>query len=330
MAYTGGAPAVVSQVMSKLTSVADTAATQTTSYINTAQAAAEHIPQLALPPVPRPPEAPEAPDLDADQYNPQNAFELEARKIVDGAAADFALFIETHLPGVGALVEQVESWIDTTMRSGGTGINAQVEDQIWARARERALREASRLKDQAATEWAARGYAMPPGALLHQTVVIDREAQEKINEASRERAIKAFDTELENVRFAITQTLAMRSLALSSALSYLGSVISSYQTAGQVSSNTADFYTKLNDTLVRFYTAQSEATMNAARIESANAGIAQQSYSSQLQANTAFIGHRVSVALAAAQMLGTRTAAALNGLHAQAGIQGQDITNITV
>ena len=70
--------------------------------------------------------------------------------------------------------------------------------------------------------------------------------------------------------------------------------------------------------------------MNVARIASANAGLEQQNYVAQLQANTAYVGHQVNATMAAAQMLGTRAAAALNGLHAQASVSGVDTTNITV
>jgi hypothetical protein len=327
MSFTGGAPAVVGRVMTLLSSEAATASSEAKSATERAINAASRAPQLAPPDSVTPPEPPAEPDIDFKAYDPSTGFSELEDQVVRRIAEEFREFVEEFFPT--DLSSAGNSWLMKVLTVGGTGINASVENQLWSRERGRITREAQRLADEAATTWMARGYSLPPGALLHQTAVIDSEAQEKIAESSRERAIKSFETEVENLRFAVGKIVDMRANALSTAVAYIGANIGAVQAAGQIAGNTADFYSKLSSTLVSLYSAQAEAEMNVARIASANAGLNQQNYTAQLQANTAYVGHQVNATMAAAQMLGTRAAAALNGLHAQASVSGSDVWTVS-
>lgn len=48
---------------------------------------------------------------------------------------------------------------------GGTGLDPEVEEAIWNRAKARAAREIEKAHDEAMTFWSSRGFSIPPGAL---------------------------------------------------------------------------------------------------------------------------------------------------------------------
>lgn len=328
MAFDGGASAVVSEVFTNAWLQAQLLTDQGKAAISAVSIAAGAVPLLpALPDIPVP-AAPPTPTLTGTAFAPDTAVATQAAAVQALLTTAFSGFIATYYPA--AVDANAQAWINRALTSGGSGINVTVEDQLWARDRARVLRDAARATDEATSAWLARGYSLPPGALIHQAAVIDREAAEKIGESSRERAGKSFDAELENVRTAVAQAVTLRGAALSAAEDYMRAVALGPQIGAQVAGDTARFYSAINDTLVRFYQAQSEVSLNVSRISTSVAELKERGYEAQLRADTEYMGHRVSAAVATAQMIGQQASAALNGLHASAAIAGTDSTTTSI
>jgi hypothetical protein len=98
------------------------------------------------------------------------------------------------------------------MFAGNTGIPAEVEAAMWARAAEREDTILSQEISKVTTDYASRGFTMPPGMLVAQVDALTAEASIKKRGLSRDVAIKVADSVLENLRFACTQTLAAGAL----------------------------------------------------------------------------------------------------------------------
>ena len=108
-------------------------------------------------------------------------------------------------------LDDLLAWVKRHMDEG-TGLPAPVEDALFARARERDSAEARRAVQQAVDTWAARGFTMPPGMLARQTEAIHEQSRLKAAELNRDILIEATKWELENIRFAVQQGIALEGL----------------------------------------------------------------------------------------------------------------------
>lgn len=102
-------------------------------------------------------------------------------------------------------------WVKRYM-AGGTGLPAPVEDALFGRARERDSAEAQRALQEATDTWAARGFTMPPGMLARQAAVVREQSRLKAAELNRDILVEASKWEIENIRFAVQQGIALEQL----------------------------------------------------------------------------------------------------------------------
>ena len=99
-----------------------------------------------------------------------------------------------------------------SMMEGGTGLPAAVEDALFSRARERDSAETSRAVQEAFDTWASRGFSMPPGMLAKQVNVAQEAGRLKAAETNRDILTQAAQWEIENIRFAVQQGIALEQL----------------------------------------------------------------------------------------------------------------------
>ncbi|MFV3093498.1 hypothetical protein ACNJYG_23840 [Pseudomonas sp. GW6] len=100
----------------------------------------------------------------------------------------------------------------SSMMAGGTGLPAAVEDALFSRARERDSAETRRAVQEASDTWAARGFSMPPGMLAKQVEVIREQGRLRAAELNRDIMVEAAKWEIENIRFAVQQGMALEQL----------------------------------------------------------------------------------------------------------------------
>lgn len=133
-------------------------------------------------------------------------------------AADFAVpdsvtLNWTEPEYASELLDEVSAEV-RRMMAGGTGLPPAVEAAIFARSRDRAALETERAVSDAFADWAARGFEMPPGMLVKQVAVAREAGQMRAAEANRDLAIEAAKWEIENLRFAVQQGIALEGLTL--------------------------------------------------------------------------------------------------------------------
>ncbi len=133
--------------------------------------------------------------------------------VVDFDAPD-AVFINWTEPQYAselydALHERVKA-----MMAGGTGLPAAIEDALFARARERDGAETRRAVQEAFDTWAGRGFSMPPGMLVKQVAVVQEQGRLRAAETNRDILIEAAKWEIENLRFAVQQGMALEQLTI--------------------------------------------------------------------------------------------------------------------
>lgn len=109
------------------------------------------------------------------------------------------------------MLEDLEQQV-RSMMAGGTGLPAPVEEALFARAHERNSAETTRAVQEATDTWAARGFSMPPGMLAKQIDVAREQGRLRSAELNREIMIEAAKWEIESIRFAVQQGMALEQL----------------------------------------------------------------------------------------------------------------------
>lgn len=247
-----------------------------------------------------------------------SVFDSVNTKIIEDLSGRFLNFLNEYFPPNRAMMEAVESWITNAITNGGTGVNATVEGRIWQRDRDRITREASASIEQASAQWASRGFPLPPGALVSAVQSIEQSRQTAVAAVSREAAIKAFETEVENVRFAITQAVDYRTKAISAAGDYIRALAVAPQLASSMAGQSSDAQARLISAASGFYNAQINAQEASNRVAMFSSEGALKARISNQEATMKYAGLRTDSAMAAAQSLGTQAAAALNAVSATA------------
>lgn len=172
-------------------------------------------PDVQIPPVPDLGQIniPEAPDvdfgsLDVEKPDIQLPFSYlydntSTQDISDKADTVFSYYVEKD-PDSQTMRER---WNE--MIQGGTGLPIEVEQSLFDRAVIRESQANDQALREAQTEWAARGFSLPGSTLLARELEIKKANRASLGEASREIFINAHNVEVENLRFAVQQGVAL-------------------------------------------------------------------------------------------------------------------------
>lgn len=240
-------------------------------------------PRINQPPqLPAAPDLPEPPDLgnlDADDM--LNEFSTVSGDLIAELKAALIEFADRWFPP-GQYLEKSTAWLERVI-DGGSAINAQVEAALWERDRARLFAEAGRAKDDALTQWAGRGYALPPGALAHQVLAINLGVSNQLAQQSRDIAIKAHTDELENAKFAVQQAIALRTSAMSAAINFIQALASSMSQAIQLTTGKADAIARIASAKAAVFSAEADAMT---RVFTAVSGAETEHYKAETGAQT--------------------------------------------
>lgn len=103
---------------------------------------------------------------------------------------------------------------------GGTGLNADVENAIYERARSKNSAEARRVRDATYAESAARGFTVPGGAVMSAIQQARQAGADNNATAAREIVVMQAQMEQQNLQFAVTASTGLRQSILSASLNY--------------------------------------------------------------------------------------------------------------
>jgi hypothetical protein len=243
-----------------------------------------------------------------------------SQKLEDG----FANFQATYFPDIQPAADAALDWLLKSLTTGGTGIGAGTEAQIWERDRARILGESVRAEAEAFSTFANRGFPLPPGALNAGLLQIRKGAADQLAAQSRDIAIKTADTEIENARLAVQQATSLRLSALAAAGDYIKTLILGPQTAMQLATGLVGLRNDFNRSLVALYQAQTAAIEPRVRLAIADADLKMRGQEANQRSQLTIIEAKVRAALEAAQQMATQAAGLLNGIHAGVSISGQD------
>lgn len=108
-----------------------------------------------------------------------------------------------------ALLTQLNTRLLEFTAGAATGLSAAVEQALWDRGRSREAALLYRARENAARGFAARGFSLPPGALVELITQADQLAIDKAASLSREQVIEHAELEQRNFQFAFGQAVAL-------------------------------------------------------------------------------------------------------------------------
>jgi hypothetical protein len=112
-------------------------------------------------------------------------------------------YASINLPAIQARVSD--------MLAGGTGLPAAIETALFDRARGREDVLGLKARQEAFDVFAGRGFAMPPGMLAAQVNAVIEDNRLKASAINRDILMQAAQWEIENLRFAVQQGIALES-----------------------------------------------------------------------------------------------------------------------
>lgn len=271
--------------------------------------------------------------LEPQVYIPKTAtgvdnvlFNETYRKIFTDLVGSFEDFFTRYFPNEGDYLAKAQQWLSDVL-DGKTGLPTAVEDQLWQRERSRVLTDAARASEELTASFASRGFPLPPGALQHGQHLLQSDAQNRIAQSSREVAIKQAELINENMKFAVKEALDYRIKAVAAAGEYIKVLALGPELAVKLATTAVGAQAQLISAASSYYNArigveelQLKANMFNAGEQNETLRNAVREFSQRLRAQTDTLS-------AAAKSLGDQAAAALNSLHASAGIQAQSITS---
>jgi len=243
-------------------------------------------------------------------------------QVINQLAGLFGQYITDYFPNHATYLSAVENWLIDAITNGGTGISPAVEDQIWQRDRARLIAESDRVEQEALAAWSGRGYSIPPGAAVYQTLQVQRDTADRISQASRDVAIKQAEMEVENVRFAIAQAKELYIGAMGAAADYIRAMSIGTTAGMQLIPSLTDSQSRLISAANGYY--QSRIGVEELKLKSVMPPSEYDQAARMKNGDLIMeeIKARIAAAIAAAQSTGTQAAAALNGLHASTSTSG--------
>ncbi len=124
-------------------------------------------------------------------------------------------FVESEY--TSALKDALGAKLLSDVQNGGTGLDADVEDAIWERTRERDDKDYVEAAAKLDSKWSGKKFSLPDGVLvnLHQDLIVDDRNQRV--ERSRDILIKQGELAQANTHFAITSSLGLETLEINHA-----------------------------------------------------------------------------------------------------------------
>jgi hypothetical protein len=258
-----------------------------------------------------------------EEADPFYRYETEKQALIAYLSQLFADYFETYYPLDSDAFDEAMAWLQNTIVNGGTGIPAEVENQIWQRYRDSIVRSGLQAQNSAYADFAARGFPLPPGALAARLDGIRTENMTKIAESARDIAIKQIEVEIENIKFAVKTAIDARLEALKAAADYLRAMALAPDIATKIAQQNSDAQARLISAAADFYRARltrddlaykAWATLMEQRGK--DAGVNMQSWGHSIDARTR-------AAVGAADVYGRNASAALSSLTSIVGVNTQ-------
>lgn len=248
-----------------------------------------------------------------DVTNVMDLFDTKYLELVALLSDKFALFRTTYFPDEQNAYVAAEDWLQAAVTNNG--IPSAIKTQLLDAERDAINAEATKAVEELTAAFAAKRYPLPAGALAFATTQVQQKAMDATAEGARKLTLTAF----EQMKFSVEKLLALRQMAMSSAIDYIKALASGPDMASGLINTGYDAQSKLISAVSQFYGARIEAKKMESLINHGNAEREQQAGSENLKSELTLIEDRLKAMLTEAQALAQMATALYNNVHASAG-----------
>lgn len=229
-------------------------------------------------------------------------------------------WLNTYFPTIDPLLGPAEdSWLLNVVNNGYSGIPPALERAIWERARGKEMIEAVRLENEAVSQFAARGFALPAGVLADRVLQIQQDAANKSATIARELAIKQIEIAVDMAKLAITEITKLR-LGIAQALAdYIRAWMAIPQAAADIAKAKAQMNQILWQSSADYIRAQVSIAQLDLDAQKMNVATNVELQKTSMSSFDAGLGRRVQAALGAATVMGNSAAASLGAQNTLVG-----------
>lgn len=160
----------------------------------------------------------------------------------------FSFLTEGYAPQISS----IKDILFDRIVNGGTGIPAEVEQDIWDRNLERDQQALQDGIDVLAAQWGKLGWSLPDGMFAYSVAQLNNEFNNKRLDTSREIAIKQAELEQANINEALKLTAAIEEAYNTVCIGYINAASSAMKTSAEVA-------VALYNTTVQYYSILIEA-----------------------------------------------------------------------
>lgn len=252
-------------------------------------------------------------------------FDTKYLELVAMLADKFTVFRNTYFPDEQATYNAAEDWLQAAL-ANPHGLDPSVEAQILTDDKDRVLGEAARASDTVLAQFATRRFPLPPGAAASAVLQINQKAQDEIAATSRKIVVAS----IEQMRWVIGQTLALRQSAMDAAVKYITALASGPEMASRLVNVGYDAQSKLISAASQFYNSRIAAAEASAKVSQFNVGTALQAAEKNQAAELTLIEDRLKALLTECQALAQMATSLFNNIHAQASVSASDSVNTSL
>lgn len=242
-------------------------------------------------------------------------FDTKYLELVALLVDKFTVFQTTYFPNEDTVYAGAETWLTNALSNPDGAIPAAVAAQILTEDKNRAFAEATRQADALLATFASRRFPLPGGAAASGVMQIQQKSQDVVADSSRKLVMLYVD----QMKFAVQQTLTLRQTAMNSAVEYIKALASGPDMASRVVNTGYDAQSKLISAASSFYGARTEAAKLANQVQQFNVTTKLQKDEKNQAVDVMLVEERIKALMAEAQTLGQMASSMFNNLHANSG-----------
>ena len=232
-------------------------------------------------------------------------------------------YLTTYFPSLTSCITTFQNWLCNQITSGGTGVNAAVENALFQRGRDRLQKEQSREGAEVIDEFASRGWTIPSSVLADMTARSQQNTVNQVSALNREIVIESWKTEVEMTKFAVERYSNYYIAALGNLREYLLLFFKIPEESRQKASEYISAKRRLWEAAAAYYRAlieDAQLTLNYDEIRARNAI---ETNRMTLQAIVAMVENRTGAAVGSAEAIAKIAAARSAALNTLAEIAHQ-------
>ncbi len=194
---------------------------------------------------------------------------------IDSVNGEVEQWLATYFPSINGGFKSVpeDYLVDVISGVKPFGIQGTVFEMVWQQARDRAGRTVRSERATLSATFSARGFSLPPGALIDQLAQSERRATDLVLDVSRDQALKDADIKVQILQQAVQLATQLKLGILNTSADLFRAYTSLYQLDSQSAQIKASAYQSFYNALSSYYNVEVSMEQLKLRAAETKAGV---------------------------------------------------------